>query len=101
MFKFALSVFVVTSALAGFTSGGFAKEQTAEHNRMCESIFATNQAKIESLVAVGNITGVQSVFVQANCPEFASLMKIKCRAKILPPEIICTFGARLSTNTIN
>lgn len=96
MFKLTLTGLMAAVSIAGFASGGFAKEQTAEHNRMCESVFAKNQADIEKMVGAGNIAGVQSIFVRANCPEFGgrALTNIKCTVTILPPAIICTFGAR-------
>lgn len=83
---------VAALVLATLTSGSFAAEQTPEHNKLCESVFTKNQASIEKMIGAGDIAGVQSVFVRANCPELARLMTIKCKVTILPPAIICTFA---------
>lgn len=70
----------------------------------CAAVFRTNQATIETLAAQGATADIQAIFVRAGCsapsvglpapqqraPSAASV-KIKCRFKLLPPSIICTF----------
>lgn len=70
----------------------------------CAGVFRANQSTIETLAGRGDTVGIQSIFVQAGCaaPSVglptaqssgakAAKPKIKCRFKLLPPSLICTF----------
>ena len=67
-------------------------------------MFRANQSTIENLAGQGDTAGIQAIFVQAGCaaPKVglptaqplgakAAKPKIKCRFKLLPPSLICTF----------
>lgn len=73
----------------------------------CAAVFRANQSTIETLAGQGDTAGIQALFVQAGCaaptvglPALpaagakaanAAKPKIKCRFKLLPPSLICTF----------
>ncbi len=67
-------------------------------------MFSANQSTIETLAGQGDTAGIQAIFVKAGCaaPSVglptaqqrsakAAKPKIKCRFKLLPPSLICTF----------
>ena len=70
----------------------------------CAAVFRANQTTIETLAGQGSTTDIQAIFVRAGCPApsvglpsaqkrapSAASVKIKCRFKLLPPSLICTF----------
>ena len=77
---------------------------TARAGPDCAAVFRANQSTVETLAAQGDTAGIQALFVQAGCaaPKVdlptaqqrgakAAKPKIKCRFKLLPPSLICTF----------
>lgn len=70
----------------------------------CAAVFRANQTTIETLAGRGDTAGIHAIFVKAGCaapavglPSVqaggtkAAKPRIKCRFKLLPPSLICTF----------
>ncbi|MDP2261245.1 MAG: hypothetical protein Q8J89_16175 [Caulobacter sp.] len=77
---------------------------TARTGPDCTAVFRANQSTIETLAGQGDTAEIQAIFVRAGCaaPSVglptaqprgakAAKPKIRCRFKLLPPSLICTF----------
>lgn len=95
---------VVTSGLLGVSTSA-ARTAQARSAPDCAAVFRANQSMIETLAGQNRTADIQAIFVRAGCaaPSVglpattppggakAALPRMKCRFKLLPPSLICTF----------
>ncbi len=103
MLKPVLAVLLAIPTLVWATPDPVFAAAPARKTPDCQAVFDSNRSRIEDLAAQRKTADIQALFRQAGCagpavtlpmgraPSAAVAVQIRCRFKLLPPSIICTF----------